>query len=134
MKFVVDQPVSPILASWLQAQAGHDAFHVRERGLSTADDDEIFGLAVQESRIIITSDLDFSRIVALSGRDAPGVILFRSGNVTDAEMLAMLQRVLRDFDADTIGHSIIVVEPTSTRAARLPVRPDLMGDPDHTGA
>jgi len=79
MKFVVDKPVSPILASWLQAQAGHDAFHVRERGLSTAESADIFALTIREARIIITSDLDSFRIVALSGRDAPGVFLFRSG-------------------------------------------------------
>lgn len=34
MKFLIDQPVSPLLAAWLNSSeaGGHDAVHVREEG------------------------------------------------------------------------------------------------------
>ncbi|HWL95273.1 MAG TPA: DUF5615 family PIN-like protein [Phycisphaerae bacterium] len=73
MKFVIDQPVSPLLAEWLNEQ-GHDAFHVRDRGLSSARDQAIVELAYQETRILVTTDLDFSRIVALSRREGPELV------------------------------------------------------------
>jgi len=77
MRFLVDQPVSPLLAQWLREQ-GHDAYHAREQGLSRATDEQFFARAVQEDRVIVTADLDFPRILALSGRDRPGLILFRA--------------------------------------------------------
>jgi predicted nuclease of predicted toxin-antitoxin system len=124
MKFIVDQPVSPILADWLRS-SGHDAFHVRERGLSAASDSVIFDLAVEESRIIVTTDLDFARILALSGRVGPALILFRAGNLSDSEMLGLLQAALAKVDAEQLARSVVVVDGTRMRIAPLPLRPDL---------
>ena len=50
MNFLIDQPVSPMLAAWLRSPEGgsHDAVHARERGLSRTPDTELFALAVAE--------------------------------------------------------------------------------------
>lgn len=122
MNFLIDQPVSPMLAAWLREQ-GHDAVHARERGLSSATDTELFALAVTESRIVVTADLDFARIITLSGRDGPGLILFRAGNVTDAQMLALLERVLKETTPETLPRSVVVVDEHTMRIATLPIRP-----------
>lgn len=122
MKFLIDQPVSPLLAEWLLGN-GHDAFHLRERGLSRLPDEEIFRLAKAEGRIIVTADLDFSRIIALSGRDAPGLILFRAGPVTDRQMLGMLERVIHGISEERLVRSVVVVDRTSFRIAPLPLPP-----------
>ncbi len=124
MKFVVDQPVSPLLAAWLR-EAGHEAFHVRERGLSRATDEELFTLAASDDRIIVTADLDFSRILALSGRRGPGLILFRAGNTTDQQMLGLLQAVLQRVSPEQFASSVIVTDAHMLRIASLPLRPDL---------
>lgn len=124
MKFIIDQPVSPILADWLR-DSGHDAFHVRERGMSAASDAAIFDLAVAEERIIVTTDLDFSRILALSGRAGPALILFRAGNLSDSDMLTLLQAALAKVDSEQLARSVIVVDGTRMRVTPLPLRPDL---------
>ena len=124
MNFLVDQPVSPQLAHWLR-ETGHDAVHVRERGLSRAPDEELFALAVTEHRVIVTADLDFARILALSGRSGPGLILFRAGNVTDAQMLALLKETLDKVQPSDIERSVVVVDAHALRVATLPLRPDL---------
>ena len=116
MKFIVDQPVSPLLAKWL-SDNGHDAVHVRDRGLSRAKDQALFELATVERRVIVTTDLDFSRILALSGRNQPGL--------SDDEMLALLQQVLQRVGAASIERSASVIDHQSIRIAGLPLRPDL---------
>lgn len=125
MNFLVDQSLSPMLAAWLRSPegGGHDAVHARERGLSRAPDTELFALAVAEGRVLVTADLDFARIIALSGRDGPGLILFRAGNITDAQMLALLRRVLAETTPESLPRSVVVVDEYSMRIAALPIRP-----------
>jgi len=57
VKFLIDNAVSPRVAAALTA-AGHDAVHVRDRGLHEADDTALFDLAVAEgSTIVAGADL-----------------------------------------------------------------------------
>lgn len=122
MRFLVDQPVSPILAEWLRS-VGHDAYHVRDRGLSRAADELLFQVAISEERVIVTSDLDFSRIIALGGYSRPGLILFRGGNATDAQMLEMLRQVIDRVPEERLIGAVSVVDRWSCRVTPLPLRP-----------
>lgn len=125
MKFLIDQPVSPLLAAWLNSSeaGGHDAVHVRERGLSSAPDPDVFALATAEGRVIITADLDFARITALSGHNGPGLVLFRAGNVSDTQMLDLLRRVVTEVPAEQLARSVVVVDERSIRVTTLPIVP-----------
>jgi predicted nuclease of predicted toxin-antitoxin system len=49
MRFLIDNALSPVLAYAL-TEAGHDAVHVRDRGLRDADDEPILDLAASEGR------------------------------------------------------------------------------------
>ncbi|MCA3004737.1 MAG: DUF5615 family PIN-like protein [bacterium] len=125
MKFLVDQPVSPLVAAWLRSESGggHDAIHVRECGMASAADDVIFAKAVAEDRVIITVDLDFARIAALSGRAGPGLVLFRAGNVSDQEMLNLLRRVLAELPIERLSRCVVVVDEYAIRVSALPITP-----------
>ena len=120
MKFLVDMPVSPFLAEWLAGE-GHNAVHAAHIGLGQASDEEIVAQARKESRIIITADLDYSRILALTGSSEPGIILFRGGNYSDKEMLGLLKRVLATIPGDQMPNSIVVVDKKSIRRRVLPI-------------
>ncbi|MBL8877115.1 MAG: DUF5615 family PIN-like protein [Phycisphaerae bacterium] len=121
MRFLVDQPVSSLLSQWLRS-VGHDAQHVRDRGMSASTDTAILDLARAEQRTLVTADLDFARLIALSGQAQPGLILFRAGNISDVEMLSLLQRVLVEVAEQVITSSIVVVDAFSIRIAGLPIR------------
>ena len=122
-RFFLDQAISPKLGEWLRA-GGHDAVHVREIGLSRAADVELVALAVQERRVIVTADLDFSRILALSRSHEPGLVLFRSGSLTDADMQSLMERVLERVPEPELHRSVVVLDRRALRIARLPLKVD----------
>jgi predicted nuclease of predicted toxin-antitoxin system len=63
LRFLIDNALSPTVAGGLRA-AGHDAVHVRDRGLSTSDDTSIFERAQLKERIIVSADTDFGTLLA----------------------------------------------------------------------
>jgi len=79
MRFLADMGVAQRIVEWLRAE-GHDAVHLRDEGLQRTPNGEIFDKAATEGRIVLTFDLDFGEIVALSGGQRASVILFRLHN------------------------------------------------------
>ena len=82
MRFLVDMPLAPALARWL-IDEGHDAVHASDIGMAKATDAEVLGRAKEETRTLITADLDYSRLLALADIREPSLILFRGGNWSD---------------------------------------------------
>lgn len=81
MNFLADMGVSMSTISALR-HLGHNATHLREQGLMRMEDPDIVAKARSEERIVLTFDLDFGEIMALSGNASPSVILFRMRNQT----------------------------------------------------
>ena len=120
MRFLVDIPVTPQAVAHLEAK-GHDAVHASAVGLGARPDIEILEHARAEERIVVTADLDYPRLLALLKLDRPGVILFRGGSYSDAEMLALLDRVLAQADTLKLESSITVVDHHRIRRRSLPL-------------
>lgn len=81
MKFLADMNISVLTVEWLRSE-GYEATHVREHGLQQAADDFILHKARSEGSILLTMDLDFGYLMAVSREQLPSVILFRLGNET----------------------------------------------------
>ena len=120
MKVLLDMPVSALLLEVLEAH-GHEGVHAYQIGKDRASDTELLEIARREGRIVITADLDFPRLLALSAADGPGMILFRGGNYSDREMCGLLDRVLLMVPPDVIQSSICVVDRRRVRITRLPL-------------
>jgi predicted nuclease of predicted toxin-antitoxin system len=120
MRFLLDMPVSFLLLDVLKKH-GHEGVHAHQIGKDRAPDDELLEIARRESRVIITADLDFPRLMALSLSAGPGLILFRGGNYSDSEMCDLLARVLAKVRPEVLEKSLCVVDKRRVRVTRLPV-------------
>ena len=120
MKFLVDMPLSPVLARWLIDQ-GHDAVHASEIGMERASDREIIHRAKREERTVITADLDYPRLLVLARATEPSLIMFRGGDWSDTEVTIRMGELLRSVSDADITHSIVVVDRKRFRRRRLPI-------------
>ena len=80
---------------WLRNE-GHDAVHLREERLHRLPNGAIFEKAYAESRVVLTFDLDFGEIIAISGGKSVSVILFRLHNTRTPHVMERLKKVLKD--------------------------------------
>ena len=120
MKFLLDMPVSPSLIDVLHTR-GHEALHADRIGLRRASDSEILAVARETESIVVTADLDFPRLLALSAAAGPGLILFRGGNYSDAEMRELLESVLDRVRESDLIRSVCVVDRSRVRVTALPL-------------
>jgi predicted nuclease of predicted toxin-antitoxin system len=118
MRFLADMGVAWRIVEWLRA-AGHDAIHLREEGLQRMPNGEIFKKTASEERVILTFDLDFGEIVALSGGCKASVILFRLHNTRAPHVMDRLNKVLKDSGEALERGAIVVVEESRHRTRRL---------------
>ncbi len=122
MKFLIDMPLSPLLAEWLRKR-NHDAVHASAVGMARASDREILETARMEGRKIITADLDFSRLITLSEETEPGLILLRGGNYSEKDARTLVSRVLGLVPEEDMNNAVIVVDNQRIRRLSLPLRP-----------
>ena len=120
MKFLVDMALSPKTVKVL-TDSGYEAVRVDELGMAKSKDKEILEYAAREDMILVTADLDFGDILALTRYKKPSVIIFRlkepsSGRVNSI-LLSTLPRI-----KDSLGKgSIVVIDDYRVRVRELPV-------------
>ena len=95
--------------------------HASVLGLDRAADTEILTPAAQDGRTVVTADLDYPRLLALTGAAGPSLILFRAGDWSEANVVARMQQVLDGLGESEITRSIIVVDHIRVRRRRLPI-------------
>lgn len=104
-------------------QRGHDIRHLSEEGLERLSDPLILEKAGQEERLIITCDLDFADLLALSARTLPSVILVRLQDQTPGSVIPRLMQVLSECREALTTGAIVTIEETRYRLRRLPIEP-----------
>jgi len=122
VRFLLDVPLPPTLASWLIEQ-GHDAVHAGEIGMAHSSDAEILARAASESRIVVTAGLDYPRLLSLYQSDEPSLVLFRGGAWTEAEVRERLAHLFSLLGEADFTHVLYVITKTSIRRRTLPIHP-----------
>lgn len=120
MKFLIDNALSPILAAGLN-EKGYDAVHVRNIGLASASDPEIFERASIEDRIIISADTDFGTLLAFRKSSKPSFILFRQTDKHPSAQLKLLLSKIASLEKDLLSGAVVVFEDKRIRIRQLPI-------------
>jgi predicted nuclease of predicted toxin-antitoxin system len=120
IKLIGDMNISPQTVTALQQQ-GWDIIRVLDVLPASASDVEILNFARQENRVIVTHDLDFSMLVALSGYNQPSLITLRLSSTDLNTVNQKLLEILPQIEQQLQAGSAITIEDTAVRIRQLPI-------------
>ena len=121
MKLLVDMNLSPRWVALLQG-AGWEALHWSAVGQPTARDSEIMTFAAANDYVVLTHDLDFSAILAVTHGKKPSVIQIRSEDVSAEFIGKQTVAALRHVQAELEAGALLTIEPGRTRLRSLPIQ------------
>ncbi|MBN1900166.1 DUF5615 family PIN-like protein [Candidatus Sumerlaeota bacterium] len=121
MKLLIDMNLSPLLAEILN-QAGHETIHWFSIGNPGADDLEIINYAHENGFVIITHDLDFGDILAVTHAKFPSILQIRTQNVSPDHISNILLKTLQRFKSQLEQGALISIDEARSRARILPVK------------
>lgn len=122
MKILIDMNLSPRWGSVLAA-AGISALHWSRIGSASAPDEEIIARAREEGWVILTQDLDFGTILAISNGQKPSVILIRSDDVSPEAAANGVVATIEQLQAELEQGALVTLDPRQTRVRYLPLHP-----------
>jgi predicted nuclease of predicted toxin-antitoxin system len=114
VKFKIDENLSPSLATIFEA-AGHDAHSVVQQALGGKPDERIIDVCGREERALITSDLDFSNILAYPPAKYPGIVVLRLANQAHVTVEAAIHRILVLLPQEFLTGTLWIVEERRIR-------------------
>lgn len=121
MKILIDVNLSRTWKVPLQ-EAGHDVLHWEDVGPDNADDSEIMAFADKELRVILTGDLDFASMLAMSQMTRPSVVQIRSGSLRPTGLLAQVVEAFEKAKEPLEIGAVVTVMPKHSKIAILPLR------------
>ncbi|MGC9346621.1 MAG: DUF5615 family PIN-like protein [Anaerolineae bacterium] len=120
MKFLGDMGISPQSIAFLREQ-GVEAVHLHELGLGRLPDVDIVDKAQNEGYIILTHDLDFGELLALSRASVPTVVIFRLQNMRPRNVNRYLQILITEHQDALEKGAILTVSEGRIRIRELPI-------------
>jgi len=105
----------------LLVNLGNDAVHLHNQGLDRLPDSDILEKARNEGRVLLTNDLDFSELLAVSKAKLPSVIIFRLHNMHPKQVNKYLHQIINQHRTPIEEGAIISVTEGSVRIRLLPL-------------
>jgi predicted nuclease of predicted toxin-antitoxin system len=121
MRILIDVNLSPTWMDFLMA-GQISATHWASIGDPRATDDEIMQHARDNGFVVLTHDLDFGTLLALTRAVGPSVLQVRAQNVLPAAIGPLVTRVLATHAAQLELGALITVDDRSARVRILPIR------------
>lgn len=114
MKFLLDENLSPLHAETVR-ESGHDAVSVVEIGLSGADDQEVWRVASEQDRVLLTLDADFANVLRYPPANTPGVVRLRVHPAIEEAIDEMLRRAIPRIAEISMDGKLAVVDERRIR-------------------
>ena len=121
MNLVVDMNLSPDWVAVLET-AGWKTVHWFSIGNPRAADSEIMAWARLNGYVVLTHDLDFGTMLALTQAESPSVFQVRTQDVSPAGISKLVITALRQFQSELERGALVVVDRANVRARILPLK------------
>ena len=120
MNLILDENLPPRWRDFL-APHGFAATHWRDLGKTGDPDETVFDYALNHNAVIVTQDLDFTRILALRGALLPSIIQLRV-NCPIPEIIGQaLLEILQNHSQQLHAGCLISLEHSRHRIRLLPL-------------
>jgi predicted nuclease of predicted toxin-antitoxin system len=120
MKILVDMNLSPRWVDFLSSN-GIETVHWASVGFPDAPDTEIVACAQAHDFVVLTNDLDFGFIHAISHSKKPSVIQIRTGALGPDRIGGRVLGALKTLSADIEAGAMITVDSRRVRVHLLPM-------------
>jgi predicted nuclease of predicted toxin-antitoxin system len=120
IQFVIDMNLSPRWAVAL-ADAGWHAVHWIHTGDPSEEDENISRWAVDNGFVVLTQDLDFGELLALTNASAPSTVLLRTKAIRVEQLAERLIPILREAEESLQAGALLVVANGRERLRLLPL-------------
>ncbi len=118
MRFITDMNLTHRWVSALET-AGHEAVHWSAVGHASASDADICDYARNHGFVLVTSDLDFPRILAHTLQGKPSVILLRGEPLTPEARCKPLVQAIAQCSTELEAGAILTIDWSDRPRARL---------------
>lgn len=120
MKLLVDMNLSPRWVSKL-ASEGFEAVHWSSVGNANAMDSDIMRFALQNDFVVLTYDLDFSAILAVTHGEKPSVVQLRIDDLSLEGAGARVISTLKQIQPELERGALVSIGSQRTRVRLLPL-------------
>ena len=123
MNILIDMNLSPRWCEVLRTH-GHDARHWSQVGDVRAADEVILAWARANGFVVLTSDLDFGDLLALTRMEGPSVAQLRMRSTLPSRVGALVVTALEHCAQDLAAGALVTIEDHRVRIRELPFRPN----------
>jgi predicted nuclease of predicted toxin-antitoxin system len=125
MRFLFDMNMSPLSVKYLR-ERGFDVIRISDILPANTPDPIVLEFARTHGRILVSQDLDFSKILALENQTSPSLITIRMTNCDPASIAERLIQVISAAKAKLnklVPGCAITVDDNKIRLRSLPIKP-----------
>jgi predicted nuclease of predicted toxin-antitoxin system len=121
VKILIDMNLSP---AWVETLvgAGFEALHWSSVGDPRAPDRRILEYASAHGFVLLTHDLDFGAILAVSQATGPSVLQVRARDVSPEYLARLVCQALSNYASHLEKGALVSLDETTQRARILPLR------------
>ena len=119
MRILLDMNLSPQWIDFL-AKYNCEAEHWSKFGQANTPDSEIMAFARSKGYIILTHDLDFGMLLALTHGDKPSVIQLRNGDLFLEISVQLVATALEIYRQELENGALLTIDAEKTRVRILP--------------
>jgi len=124
MKLLVDMNLSPRWIDLLHSRE-IEAVHWSTVGPANAPDHQIMAHAAANDFVVLTHDLDFSSILAVTNGDKPSVVQIRTDDVRAEIIGGRVLSALQQAQKELLEGALVTIDVNRVRLRLLPLRPNV---------